>query len=195
MNEKKLKTPEKIVNSTIECIEHYGFDALTVRMIAETAKVNIAAINYHFRSKENLIQQVIQTTLNHMIEDIEEIIYIPDKTPRDIIRNIIEYLLEGALRYPELTKLNFYDTFIHNNFDTLANKKINKILLMLNKQIEKQVKLSVDEISITLTRIFSTLFFEILFPGYFTASLGYDLQHTPQVREVFLENIINTLPF
>jgi len=52
-----LDTAEKLYADT-------GAEALTVRLIAETAGVNLAAINYHFRSKDNLIKAMLNRRLS-----------------------------------------------------------------------------------------------------------------------------------
>lgn len=41
----------KIIEAAIECIEQFGLKGATNRRIAEKAGVNLAAINYYFRSK------------------------------------------------------------------------------------------------------------------------------------------------
>jgi len=67
--------PEKrILEATIACIEQDGIDNLTTRKIAEQAGVNIAAINYYFRSKERLVEEAKQMTLEHMRGDLLEIV-------------------------------------------------------------------------------------------------------------------------
>jgi AcrR family transcriptional regulator len=42
---------EKIITAAVECIEKYGIKGTTIRQIAEQAGVNIAAVNYYFRSR------------------------------------------------------------------------------------------------------------------------------------------------
>ena len=52
-------TREQIMEVTLAFIQHEGLSALTIRTIAERAGVNVAAINYHFGSKEALINEVM----------------------------------------------------------------------------------------------------------------------------------------
>ncbi|NMD43626.1 MAG: helix-turn-helix transcriptional regulator, partial [Firmicutes bacterium] len=44
------------MKTAVEIIGREGNLNVTIREIAERAAVNIAAINYHFSSKENLIE-------------------------------------------------------------------------------------------------------------------------------------------
>lgn len=43
-----------------------GFEAATLKEITEQANANIAAVNYYFRSKDELIRQVVQTLLGEV---------------------------------------------------------------------------------------------------------------------------------
>ena len=54
MDEKTDSVEDRIILAAIECIEKYGISGATNRQIALIAGVNNAAINYYFRSKDEL---------------------------------------------------------------------------------------------------------------------------------------------
>jgi len=54
-------TRDHILSVTLAFIQQEGLASLTVRAIAERAGVNVAAVNYHFGSKEALINEVMLT--------------------------------------------------------------------------------------------------------------------------------------
>ncbi|MGK3990797.1 helix-turn-helix domain-containing protein [Sorangium sp. So ce136] len=54
---------ERIFTSCMAVIEREGIEALTVRAIAEEARMNVAAINDYFRSKDRLLEQVLRRTI------------------------------------------------------------------------------------------------------------------------------------
>lgn len=56
-------TPQRILQSSIQLFADHGFDQVTVRDIAERAKVNHAAISYYFGTKEQLIRHAIATVI------------------------------------------------------------------------------------------------------------------------------------
>lgn len=61
-------TRERILDAAEELFTLYGFDGTSTRMITSRAGVNLASVNYHFGSKEALIQEVFRrrlTWLNH----------------------------------------------------------------------------------------------------------------------------------
>ncbi|HEY9008647.1 TetR family transcriptional regulator [Ohtaekwangia sp.] len=53
-------TSDKILSAARALFEEKGFDLTSVREIATKAEVNVALINYHFGSKENLMLAVME---------------------------------------------------------------------------------------------------------------------------------------
>ncbi|MBN2371901.1 MAG: TetR/AcrR family transcriptional regulator [Vicinamibacteria bacterium] len=51
-------TRERLLDAAERLFAERGFDGTSVREIADAAKVNLGAINYHFRSKKNLYTEV-----------------------------------------------------------------------------------------------------------------------------------------
>lgn len=52
-------TKDRILEAAERLFARDGFDATSLRAITAEAKVNLAAVNYHFQSKEALVQAVI----------------------------------------------------------------------------------------------------------------------------------------
>ena len=59
-------TKEKILDTAEELFAEYGFDATSLRAITAAAQVNLAAVNYHFGSKEALIDAVFARRVEPM---------------------------------------------------------------------------------------------------------------------------------
>jgi AcrR family transcriptional regulator len=55
-------TKEAILLAAFELFGTFGYGGASVRSIAKTAGVNLAAINYHFKNKEELFWQVMEAT-------------------------------------------------------------------------------------------------------------------------------------
>jgi AcrR family transcriptional regulator len=51
-------TKERILDAAEQLFAHHGFEGTSLRMITAKAQVNLAAVNYHFQSKETLMQAV-----------------------------------------------------------------------------------------------------------------------------------------
>lgn len=70
--EQKIETKEHILQVALELFALYGFEGTSVRSIAEKAEVNIAAINYHFKSKHNLYWAVMAHSSSILKKEIEK---------------------------------------------------------------------------------------------------------------------------
>jgi TetR/AcrR family transcriptional regulator, regulator of cefoperazone and chloramphenicol sensitivity len=58
------RTRQRLIDAGVEIFGRYNFEATTTRMLADRARVNLAAIPYHFRSKEGLYHAVVR----HIVE-------------------------------------------------------------------------------------------------------------------------------
>jgi len=56
-------TKDRILDSAERLFADLGFDATSLRLITSDAEVNLAAVNYHFQSKESLLDAVIERRL------------------------------------------------------------------------------------------------------------------------------------
>lgn len=70
--EQILDTKEKILTAARELFAMKGFEGASVREIARQADVNIAAVNYHFASKEKLFHQVMDNIFDEAQSAIEK---------------------------------------------------------------------------------------------------------------------------
>ena len=59
-------TRERILDTAEKLFMEHGFDGTSMRMITGQAQVNLAAVNYHFGSKDALIQEVFRRRLSAM---------------------------------------------------------------------------------------------------------------------------------
>lgn len=59
---------ERILAAARQVFAERGFDAATLKQITDAAGANIAAVNYHFRSKDELIRQVMESSFRRFVE-------------------------------------------------------------------------------------------------------------------------------
>jgi AcrR family transcriptional regulator len=59
MNDARPLTTERILDAAERLFADHGFEGTSIRDIVDSAKVNLAAIHYHFRSKEALLEAVL----------------------------------------------------------------------------------------------------------------------------------------
>ena len=63
MTEQEQTTEEKILEAASEVFTEKGFAGTRTRDIAEEAGINLALLNYYFRSKEKLFEQVMKVKM------------------------------------------------------------------------------------------------------------------------------------
>ncbi|PJJ99373.1 TetR family transcriptional regulator [Lysobacteraceae bacterium NML91-0213] len=62
----QFSTKERILGAAEELFAQQGFGATSLRQVTSRADVNIAAVNYHFGSKENLVNEVFRRRMDEM---------------------------------------------------------------------------------------------------------------------------------
>ena len=62
----QFSTKDRILGAAEELFAQHGFLGTSLRQVTSRADVNIAAVNYHFGSKENLINEVFRRRMDEM---------------------------------------------------------------------------------------------------------------------------------
>lgn len=162
MGEVQLSTREKIIIGTIEFIEKNGVHAVTTRGIAKEAGVNSASINYYFGSKENLLNETFKHTIRHFLGDSAEFIEKNCKDPYLLLRDLLLYYLEGALRYPQLSKAFLFEPFFYKDYNDIFVKEFTDFLRKLSKKIKELIpQKNENEIKMAVSQLVSA----VLMPG------------------------------
>lgn len=60
-------TRERILHAANRLFAERGFDGATLRDITEAARANLAAVNYYFRSKDELIKSTLESALKPIV--------------------------------------------------------------------------------------------------------------------------------
>ena len=68
MSTTHFNTKERILGAAEELFAQHGFAGTSLRQVTSRADVNIAAVNYHFGSKENLVNEVFRRRMDEMSE-------------------------------------------------------------------------------------------------------------------------------
>ena len=83
-------TRTRILDAAEELFMQHGFEGTSMRQLTARAQVNLAAVNYHFGSKDALIEAVFRRRLDPMnAERIAALDRLQDLSPENIIRAFI----------------------------------------------------------------------------------------------------------
>lgn len=94
-------TREQILDVTLDAIQTEGLQSLTIRRIAERAGVNVAAVNYHFGSKEALFDEVVGL-LTSDLRDTFAALGEADTPPRERLQRFLDGFSAALLQHPEV---------------------------------------------------------------------------------------------
>lgn len=152
-NIEKIPTEEKIKEAARKVFQKKGYVATRTRDIAEEADVNLALLNYYFRSKEKLFDIIMTEILIGFFHTIGAV--LNDNTSLEkkvalIANNYIDFLSK------EENVPMFILSEIHNNPNKLL-KKIKVKELILNSEFFKQYQDAVATGNITEPNVFHFL--------------------------------------
>jgi len=95
-------TEERIKGAAKKIFLKKGYAATRTRDIAEEAGLNLALLNYYFRSKEKLFDIIMLENLQHFIEGIREILNDKETTIEQKIGTIVSNYIDLLIQQPDL---------------------------------------------------------------------------------------------
>ena len=213
MSERAIQTRQALIQATIDEIERVGLAHITVRGIARRAGANVAAVNYHFGSKADLVDAVLDVTRAHMFEDAQAILArtmtaqeaMQNRPPtprrsaakapkgraaaRPVLVELMTYLLAGAARYPHLTRAQAQRGWNGGEPNALASD-----FEQLVSQVAGVVRAGVAGLSTPLAEQRSAAALSaILFLGFFPEFFGAASPSTAEARARYVETIVEGL--
>ena len=100
-------TAEKIVAAATNLFATKGYEGTSTKEICDTADVNIAAIHYHFGSKEQLYCEIIESFGGAKLRSMQRILEPPANFDEFKVRMkmYLEEAIEPFLQQPEVCKI------------------------------------------------------------------------------------------
>lgn len=93
-----MPTKERILGAAEELFARHGFEGASLRQLTAAAGVNLAAVNYHFGSKDRLIEEVFRRRLDQLngrrLAALQKVAGEPDTTIEDVLAAFIAPALE-----------------------------------------------------------------------------------------------------
>lgn len=188
---------QALMNAAIKLFAQNGFDGVSVREIADEAKVNVSLVNYYFSGKEGLYKACLQEFGQSNVDAARRVLK-PAKACEEFklrlamfCEEFIEFHYQnfdlvkmvqgefdcGAVRMGDIFKNTFFVLF-----ETLAD-------YFKHAQKNKIVR---DDLDVTLaTRIFFAALVHNLKMDTHAEKLGLkSMRKTPKVREQFIQHLM-----
>ena len=188
---RELTTKDRIIRATLDIISREGFQNVTVRKIAAMAGVNIAAVNYHFGSKDAVINQALNmVTLR--IEDTFTCLKSDELEPSARLESFITHYSKVIMEYPDIIR-NFISQSLNNNSVKVEYQEYlkNEGIILVARTIA-QIRPDDSEVVhyLRTLQLLSSLSFPILMGERIAEITGIDL-NDPDVRSRYIELLIN----
>jgi AcrR family transcriptional regulator len=82
------RTREQLVEATLACLGEDGLAGTTSRAIAARAGANLAAITYHFGSKDALVAEALLTSVRRWLEPVLTVLRSDDEPTQRTVRAV-----------------------------------------------------------------------------------------------------------
>jgi AcrR family transcriptional regulator len=92
-----FSTKERILSAAEELFARHGFAGASLRQVTAAANVNLAAVNYHFGSKDNLINEVFRRRLDELTEQRMSALTAARAAADRSLESILRAFVEPAL--------------------------------------------------------------------------------------------------
>ncbi len=190
MKQREKDTRRRIIDATIEVIEKRGIASLTVRAIARTARVNVAAINYYFGSKDRLIDAALLLTLDNAFADPLRELPSRGRTRDELLRFVLADWLQGMAHYPGISRAHVIG---HHLKRKQRSRSIERLGVFLEELAARLKGLdpgsSLGDIRISLVQMVSAIMLPAILPEIFAPFLNADLTRQPD-RERYLNRLL-----
>ena len=138
---KKKKTKdgaeEKIISAARKLFTEKGYDAVKTRDIAKEAGINLALLNYYFRSKENLFEIIMKENMSQFMEVITGIVDNEETSIQEKIEALVENYIEILSKNPNMPLFVISNSRIDDHRMKLRGKFMGSYFM---KQITKAIK-------------------------------------------------------
>jgi len=176
--------------ATIQQIEQVGLARVTVRGVAQAAGVNVAAVSYYFGSKDKLVEAALRQTLEHMLSDVDEMVSRLADSPAEVLSELLSYLLEGALAYPNITRAHVHGLYNGDTSTVPLSEHFSQVTRALQRTLMAQVQgLQRDPAQHRAVQALSSAFFPGFFAGFFDPSKAL---RTPAARRRYVAELTAT---
>jgi AcrR family transcriptional regulator len=197
----EVSTEEKIKDSARKIFTRKGFLATTIRDIATEADINIASINYYFRSKEKLFEFIMDETIGTLFNKIEPVLNDENMSVDEKIDICVGYYVDDVLKNPdfiffvvgEVMSGRITNPCMANRMKLLENSHLGRQL----KEFYTKGKISFPPVHL-LWNVTGMIFFpfltrpRMLETGYFTSGEFDDLmQERKKLIPIWMRQMIN----
>ena len=132
---------EQILRAALRLLVEHGSKALTLRRIAAECDLNVGNLNYYFKSKEDLIRELLDAVISSYEESFDAVLHEPQASADARLERLVSLILTDITTkkttrfFPELWAMSNYDAFIQERMEELytrARVSLNELVAEIN---------------------------------------------------------------
>lgn len=178
---------ELIINVTTELINQSNgnINGITTRLIADKARVSVGLINYHFQTKENLIEICVQRIIGNLF--VKYNLQTENNDCIDLLKQIVKTVFDYFLKFPAISKISILGDLQNPNILDNTSKGMSGFLnAMANCGLNEKDKLFIS------FSLISTIQISLLRKNVIKDTFGYNLENKDE-RDYFIDLTIEGL--
>lgn len=191
MTKRDTETREKIIEVTTQLIrEHGGTESVTTRDIAACAGVGVGLINYHFQTKEHLLDLCVQKIISRVIDGFDGLYKSLNMSPIDKLRFLAKQNMRFLLANPGISRASI----LHDIHNPGAGDNTAQTLQAYLPVVREVYGDQADDLQVmaSLHTLIFTMQVLYLRTGHIAHSLDYDLANHEQ-WDRFIDTLIDRL--
>lgn len=193
-----LSTEEKIKEAARNVFTRKGYAATRTRDIAEEAGINLALLNYYFRSKEKLFEQVMLEKMQTFFGTLAPILNDKSTSLETKTERLVEQYIDMLILDPNMPL--FVLSEVQKNLMHIKEKTNIRSFLMQSSFIRqlKEKRSDLDPFHFVFSIMGMTVIPFILRPGFVALNMMKETEFTRMMTErkklipLWIKTIINT---
>lgn len=135
---------EQILKAALALLVEQGSKALTLRQIAARSGMNVGNLNYYFRSKEDLIRELLNAVISSYQDSFDAIMHEAGASPEARLEKLVALILRDITTkkttrfFPELWAMANHDPFVQDRMEDLysqARVSLNELIAQINPEL------------------------------------------------------------
>jgi AcrR family transcriptional regulator len=183
---------ERILQAAIRLLLEKAPEDLTTRVIANEAGVNVAAIHYHFQTKEALIEQAYAAATDIGFAHAMEIFARKDLSARDRAVQFLKEYAVGIVDYPNISRAGFSGMLFAEKASERFSKYLGRMFESLHETIREMGETDEKACAGKALAALSSIILPFLFLGAFRGISGIEYDDRAE-REKYIELLVDAL--
>ncbi len=186
-------TRERILLVALDVFSEHGYDGTTTREICKRADVNVAALNYHWGSKERLWIAVCELCSHRFLAVFQDLLEL-EGGPEEAVQKIVGTMFDVFIENPKPARILTWASLQAESMDFDATEKVFEPLTSMGvayvENLQSEGKLPADvDAHVAIALLYGQMIFAFVDqPGhrrFFGKDFG-DREHAERVKRALV---------